>query len=126
MIVGFFFIRPIPLPQEKLEGVEEGILTTLLHQPDHATETHLLDHGVIESSSTSLTVQEVDLLPNLYGKHLFKSLDFWLLCSILSIRKPYSFPRMPILICAVSGTGLMCQSLSTIHFFSNLKRITRH
>ena len=26
-------------------------------------------------------------LPNLYGKKLFTSIDFWLLCSILSIRK---------------------------------------
>lgn len=120
MIIGFFFVRPIPLPQEKLEGDdegdEEGILTTLLHQqhhPDHTTESHLLDHDAIERSAESLTRREVDPLPNIYGKHLFKSFDFWLLFSILSIRKPSLLShRKLILISAVSGTGIMCQSFS--------------
>lgn len=79
MIVGFFFIRPIPLPQEKLKGAEEedeeGILTTLLPHPD-----------VIEPSSESLPTQLANST-DLYGKTLFKSLEFWLLFSILSIRE---------------------------------------
>jgi hypothetical protein len=83
MIIGFFFVRPIPLPQEKLEGDEEddgeGILTTLLHhqhQPDHPNESHLLDHDVIEPSAESLTRQEVDSLPNLYGKRFIQKPRF--------------------------------------------------
>ena len=91
MIVGFFFIQPIPLPQEKLEGVEEedeeGILTSLLHHA-HPGESHPLDHDVIEPSSEPLSTQEANLT-DLYGKTLFKSLDFWLLFSILSIRESF-------------------------------------
>lgn len=90
MIIGFFFVRPIPLPQEKLEGDEEEILTTLLHhhhQPDHPSESHRLDHDVIEPFADPPTSLEPDPDPNFYGKRLFKTFDFWLLCSILSIRK---------------------------------------
>lgn len=123
MIIGFFFVRPIPLPQEKLEGEggedEEGILTALLHHQHHSdpSESHPLDHDSIERPSAEpLTRQEVDPLPNVYGKHLFKCFDFWLLFTILSIRKPsFLSHRILIPIIAVSGTGIMCQSL--IHSF---------
>ena len=115
MIIGFFFIRTIPLPQEKLEGDEEGILTSLLHHQRHSDptdESHSLDHDLIEPSAEPLIKQEVDPLPNLYGMYLFQNLDFWLLFSILSIRKPFYLSyRKLILIYPVSGTGIMCQSI---------------
>src|SRR5258708_5592737 len=92
MIIGFFFVRPIPLPQEKLEGEDEedgeGILAALLHHqhhPDHISESHPLDHDSIERPSAEpLRRQEVDPLPNVYAKHLFKNLNFFLLFTILS------------------------------------------
>ncbi|KIM42690.1 hypothetical protein M413DRAFT_70185 [Hebeloma cylindrosporum] len=70
MIMGFFFVRPIPLPEQ--EGYE-----ILAHRP--------------RSLSRGAAMAE-DTLPNVYGKKLWQSGDFWLLFSILSM---------------LSGTGLM-------------------
>ncbi|EDQ98764.1 uncharacterized protein LACBIDRAFT_192361 [Laccaria bicolor S238N-H82] len=66
MIMGFFLVRPIPLPPSK--------------------------HTDIEEPRDAAISSGLEGLPNVYGKRLWKSADFWLLFSILSI---------------LSGTGLM-------------------
>ncbi|KAJ3509070.1 hypothetical protein NLJ89_g5413 [Agrocybe chaxingu] len=147
MIMGFFLVRPIPLPaQEGYDIVEDAeaaeeeydARTTGLAQPNTSV-AHLLDHDFIEprhphyvhhvdyaqdgdshiplteepqlNSTTNPEDNEqvpvpaarprsmsrgsamaAGLLPNVYGKKLWRSGDFWLLCSILSM---------------LSGTGLM-------------------
>ncbi|KAF8905752.1 major facilitator superfamily domain-containing protein [Gymnopilus junonius] len=148
MIMGFFLIRPIPLPpQEGYDIVEEEVEDDLevagpfiSHNTSH---THLLDHDFVdphhphyarhvqahsphggnEDGSYARHVSEHELevqqqeenegfldvsqrprslsrgramvlgtVPNVYGKRLWLSSDFWLLFTILSI---------------LSGTGLM-------------------
>ncbi|CAA7269647.1 unnamed protein product [Cyclocybe aegerita] len=128
MIMGFFLVRPIPLPaQEGYDIVEDAeaaeeeydARTTGLAQPN-ASVAHLLDHDFIEPrhphyvhhvdyaqdedsgqapvpaerprSLSRGSAMAAGILPNVYGKKLWRSGDFWLLCSILSM---------------LSGTGLM-------------------
>ena len=127
MIVGFFFVRPIPLPE--LEGYE--IVEDVEDEPEIAASTHhpthLLDHDFIDphhphylprvdpmkpledGEAYELTAQQpsegqddsestrrprslsrgaalaLDTLPNVYGKKLWRSGDFWLLFGILSL-----------------------------------------
>ena len=134
MIVGFFFVRPIPLPE--LEGYK--IIEDVEDEPEIAVSahhsTHLLDHDFIDphhphyvprvdpmkpledgeayshhANGVELTAQQpsegqddpeltrrprslsrgaalaLDTLPNVYGKKLWRSGDFWLLFSILSV-----------------------------------------
>ena len=141
MIMGFFLVRPIPLPeQEGYEIVEDGedepdiAASTLAHH--HSSTTHLLDHdfvdphhphyvpradpmkplededdeayphhvnGVERTDNQPSEAQDdpglmlrprslsrgaamaLDTLPNVYGKKLWRSADFWLLFSILSM-----------------------------------------
>ncbi|KIJ96456.1 hypothetical protein K443DRAFT_107199 [Laccaria amethystina LaAM-08-1] len=86
MIIGFFLVRPIPLLPSKerlhadIEDPREAAISSELAHDD-SIYTRLL--GAVES---------LDGLPDVYGKRLWKSGDFWLLFSILSI---------------LSGTGLM-------------------
>ena len=133
MILGFFLVRPIPLPNE--EGYEvvqpeedpDAITTALI--PNSSSHTHLLDHDFVEpvhpryihreeNIEQDDDTREVELgpphpddvrqggpqmsnrlrslsrgaaiahdtTPNVYGKKLWVSGDFWLLFSILSIR----------------------------------------
>ncbi|KAF8959541.1 MFS general substrate transporter [Flammula alnicola] len=144
MIMGYFLVRPIPLPeQEGYDIVEDGdedpdAITSAL-APPNTSHTHLLDHDFIEphhphyihrvepqendeEESYGRPFQEVELsparhvennagpelsrvrslsrgaaivldtTPNVHGRKLWFSGDFWLLFSILSI---------------LSGTGLM-------------------
>ncbi|KAF8189660.1 major facilitator superfamily domain-containing protein [Pholiota molesta] len=137
MIMGWFLVRPIPLPAEvgyeAVEGLEdpEAITSALApnQAPHSSSHTNLLDHGFVEpphsrhierqddedgypqarSSEVELTsggpdasvrIRSLsrgaaimhDTTPNVYGKKLWCSADFWLLFSILSM---------------LSGTGLM-------------------
>lgn len=145
MIMGFFLVRPIPLPpsKERLHAdVEDfpdaAISSGLAH--DNSSHTRLLggdsgdnsntegevddqgsyyaqhttaaDAGAVlppyasrseeddrtlmsspsghqrgRSLSFSQGAESLDGLPNVYGKRLWKSGDFWLLFSILSIRE---------------------------------------
>lgn len=154
MVIGFFLVQPIPLPQQEgyriIEGVpsEDAISTALLH---NISNTHLLDNDFIEARHSHYVhhhslddiprhdremhiptepeeipltvVQDSDDLdssdgddrstgqpfsyheptaepinpPNVYGKKLFTSIDFWLLCSILSIRKLSESSSIPAL-----------------------------
>ncbi len=138
MIIGFFFVRTIPLPSQEGYDIvendmpdEEAVTTALL--PRSSTENHLLDHDLVEprhphyvhhvhdttrqdcetntTTTTTLsedipiqdleapvesrhlsnlsrrTTSQPETLSNIYGKKLFQSADFWLLCSILSTRE---------------------------------------
>ncbi|KAF9530910.1 major facilitator superfamily domain-containing protein [Crepidotus variabilis] len=144
MVMGFFLVRPIPLPpQDGFDIVHNGLededeaLTTALLQPN-GSHSHLLDHDFIESrhphyvhheeahqeelddrrsptrrqrSLSRGTALELGVLPNLHGRRLVKSVDFWILFTILSI---------------LSGTGLMyinnVGSMSrTLYAFHNKK-----
>ena len=144
MILGFFLVRPIPLPPSKERrhaDIEEpraaAISSRLAH--DDSSHTRLLggdsddslisdgevdDQGSYYAQHTTAAdagavlppyasrseeedrtlelspsrhqrgrsfgqgaVETLDELPNVYGKRLWKSGDFWLLFSILSIRE---------------------------------------
>ncbi|KAF9474613.1 MFS general substrate transporter [Pholiota conissans] len=135
MILGWFLVRPVPLPAEvgydSVEDEDPEAVTSALaphHAPHSPSHTHLLDHDFVEpvpphyieedeeggyrqtrSSAVELEPEGPDAstrirslsrgaamindtTPNLYGKKLWCSGDFWLLFSILSM---------------LSGTGLM-------------------
>ena len=138
MILGFFFVHPIPLPEEELnyevtrssacEQRNSSHTPLLIHDPDIDGQVDDdAQNGVkpkpslrsqdCETSRRSLsrgTAMAPDMFPNVHGKRLWCSSDFWLLCSILSIRK---FSLLIIrslfisnILLLVSGTGLMCMS----------------
>lgn len=146
MIMGFFLIRPIPLPPSKerlhadIEDPRDAAISSGLAHDDnshtrllggdsddnlnsdgevddqgsyYAQHTTAADAGAVlppyasrseeddrtlelspsrhqHGRSLSLSqgaVESLDGLPNVYGKRLWKSGDFWLLFSILSIRE---------------------------------------
>jgi hypothetical protein len=114
MILGYFFVRPIPLPEENPnhEGYSEASSSS--YDQHNNSHTPLLNHDNIsgqddndaqigadlELSSSPRsqnsdisrpipshgTPTTLDMLPNIYGKKLWCSSNFWLLFSILSIR----------------------------------------
>ena len=115
MMLGYFFVRPIPLPEEN-PNHERYSEASSYDQYDNG-HAPLLDHDNIEHisgqddddaqigadlelssslrsqnskisrpSSSHGTPMALDMLPNVYGKKLWCSSDFWLLFSILSIR----------------------------------------
>ena len=135
MIMGFFLIRPIPLPaHEGYDIVEDpdetvGAIPTARQRRD-SSHDRLLDHDFIETrhpyyvqhdedpDRQGLTYQRLPeeiyldssveelppqsrrsrsmsrgaamslgLLPNVHGRKLFRSGDFWILFTILSIRE---------------------------------------
>ena len=146
MIMGFFLVRPIPLPVQDNSDIEEGrdhdymeAISSALDSHTHgsSSRTPLLDHdefamqgsrsatvirtgiksaridgenfalddipirspnGVPTTSPSSSssqsrrpnTTREVAIL-NLHGRQLWTSIDFWLLFTILAIRKCYYF-----------------------------------
>jgi hypothetical protein len=138
MIMGFFLVRPIPLPVQDSSHIDEGhdqhqldAISSAL-DPHNSSSTPLLDHddfaggmqgshsavlrtgiksahideevytlddipfrspnGVFISSQLRNPNREVAILkPNLHGRHLWTSSDFWLLFTILAIRKPSLF-----------------------------------
>jgi len=144
MIVGFFLVRPIPLPQQQgYDIVEDGenecdVPTSSLA---HLNPSHLLDHDFVEphhphyvhrvdpakphvdgethhqDRGVELTTQQgdsrtsvrarslsrgvamaLDTLPNVYGKKLWRSGDFWLLFSILSLCRCAFLRSFPLVI----------------------------
>jgi hypothetical protein len=119
MILGFFFVRPIPLPEENPnhEGYSEASSSFSRYEQRNNSRTPLLNPDDIEDisgqddddaqigadmePSSSLCSQNdkifrrssshgaamgLDMSPNVYGKKLWCSSDFWLLSSILLIR----------------------------------------
>ena len=115
MILGFFFVRPIPLPEEEINREVYSEASSSAYEQRNSTHTPLLYHDPhineqddddddtrigVELSPTSRSqsretsrrslsrgaAMTLDLLPNVHGKKLWCSSDFWLLFSILSIR----------------------------------------
>ena len=157
MIMGFFLVRPIPLPVQDNSDIEEGrdqhhdyleAISSAL-DPHNSGRTPLLDHddftggvqgshsavirtgiksarinqefyalddipfrspnGVFTplSSQSRIPNREVASIPkrNLHGRQLWSSSDFWLLFTILAIRKSF-FLRF-------------CHLLHSLFFFFN-------
>jgi hypothetical protein len=139
MILGFFFVRPVPLPEEELNREVYSETSYSAYEQRSGSNTPLLNHDLYingqddarigvelspslgtqncETSRRSLSrdaAMALDLLPNLYGKKLWCCSDFWLLCGILSIRT-FALAYLQSLfisniLLVVSGTGLMCMS----------------
>jgi hypothetical protein len=106
MILGFFFVRPVPLPEEKLnrEVYLETNSSAFDSEQRNSTDsgTPLLNHDQDDgdaqpnpslrsqicrrSTTRGGAAMPLDMLPNVYGKRLWCSSDFWLLFSIHSIR----------------------------------------
>ena len=105
MILGFFFVRPVPLPEEELNHEVNSVTsssaydqsyTPLLNYDPHINEQgddgagiELTPSSHRETYRGSLNRGETmafDMLPNIHGKKLWCSSDFWLLFGILSIR----------------------------------------
>ena len=110
MVLGFFFVRPVPLPEEELNREDYSVTSSSAYDQRNGSYTPLLDydpHGNeqddddarIELSPSSRSqsretsrgilsrgaTMAFDMLPNIYGKKLWCSSDFWLLFGILSI-----------------------------------------
>ena len=106
MIIGFFFVRPIPLPEEELNREVYSVTSSSAYDQGNSSYTPLLDYDphingqdddddarneveLSEISGGSLSrgaATAFDMLPNIHGKKLWCSSDFWLLFGILSIR----------------------------------------
>ena len=98
MILGFFFARPVPIPEEEpnrefysetgSSAYEQrnstGSGTPLLNDDDELSPS-LRSHDFETSGSRGVSTA-LDTLPNVYGKKLWCSSEFWLLFSIHSIR----------------------------------------
>ena len=165
MIMGFFLVRPIPLPVQDNSDIEEGrdqhhdyleplssavdprnsSPAPLLDRDDlaggvqgshsavirtgiksaHIEEEFSLDdipfrspNGVFASSQSRSLNREIGIKKiNLHGRQLWTSSDFWLLFTILAIRKSFflrfSHNKARMFYCfffSVSGTGLACTS----------------
>ena len=119
MILGFFFVRPIPLPEEELNReVYSETSPSACEQRNSSSYTPLLDLHIngqddddddarigvepnpslrsqnceTSRSLSSGAAMAPDMLPNVYGMKLWCSIEFWLLCCILTIRTfPYLF-----------------------------------
>jgi hypothetical protein len=119
MILGFFFVRPIPLPEEELNrdvysetnfpGYEQlnssytPLLDPHINEQDDNDDTRMgveltgsptLHSQNCETSGRNLSrgaARAPDMLPNAHGIELWCSGDFWLLCGIVSIR---TFPLL--------------------------------
>ena len=114
MILGFFFVRPIPLPEEELvREVRSETSSESSAYEQRNSYTPLLNHDLqidgqddddagrgielspslhspnCDSPRRSLSLSAamaLDVLPNVHGKKLWCNSDFWMLCGILSIR----------------------------------------
>ncbi|RDB20251.1 hypothetical protein Hypma_012589 [Hypsizygus marmoreus] len=101
MIMGFFLVRQIPLPPvdsvASLEHAAEDAIDAGAMDVEEAENSALLEHAEVDDAATPVQLSRraalsQGLLPNVYGRKLWTSSDFWLLFLILSI---------------LSGTGLM-------------------
>jgi hypothetical protein len=98
MILGFFLVRPIPLPDE-YHGVQDSYGVT------NNSRTHLLDPIQGENLHSSYTVYNNDrdnsqeskpiadlaLLRNLGNRKVLCSGDFWLLATMVTLRMCFFF-----------------------------------
>ena len=148
MILGFFFVRPVPLPEENPNREAYSEASPSIYEQRNNSRTPLLNHDNIEDISgqddddaqigadvdlsSSLCSQNdeivrrssshgaamgLDMSPNVYGKKLWCSSDFWLLSSILFLRAfaclftilTYLFNVLLV----VGGSGAMCMSRRT-------------
>ena len=168
MIMGFFLVRPIPLPVQDISDVEEGrdhhydqleAISSAL-DPHNSSSTPSWNHndfaGGVQGSHSAVirtgiksarideefyTLEDIPFrspngvaIPsqsrspnrevasisklNLHGRQLWTSSDFWLLFTILAIRKSFypvsdiqEHAFIPSLFLTVSGTGLTCISV---------------
>lgn len=142
MMLGFFFVRPIPLPEEEKPVVNHEayseITSPLAHEQHDTGHTRLLDQDYLEgdrqiggrdSNDTTpippsrsqngerlsrRAALALGMLPNVYGKRLWFSSDFWLLFTLLSICALtclFSTSSASLTACfLVSGSGMMCMS----------------
>ena len=113
MILGFFFVRPIPLPEEELNREVYSETRSSVYEERNSSHTPLLIHdshmsgqvndndriGVEPNPPLASQNYETsrrnsgrdaamtpDMFPNVHGMKLWCSSDFWLLSSILLIR----------------------------------------
>ena len=113
MILGFFFVRPVPLLEEELNREVNSETSSSIYEQRNSSYTPLLIHDLningqddddvrigvernpslgsqnYETSRRSLSRGApvgLDMSPNVHGKKLWCSGDFWLFCGILSIR----------------------------------------
>jgi hypothetical protein len=117
MILGFFFVRPVPLPEEELNREVYSETNSSAYEQRNSSYTPLLNPHIngqddnddtrtgvelsptlrsqnCETSSRNLSrgaAMAPGMLPNVHGKKLWCSSDFWLLCGIVSIR---TFPLL--------------------------------
>jgi hypothetical protein len=145
MIIGFFFVRPIPLP-EKPNHQDYSETSSSSYDQRNSTHIPLLNHDNIEGIggqddddaqigadielnplfqngktsgqlSSHGAAMALDMSPNVYGKKLWRSSDFWLLFSLLFLRAfaclstvlTYLFNILLV----VGGTGIMCMFCQT-------------
>ncbi|KAG5637900.1 hypothetical protein H0H81_002728 [Sphagnurus paluster] len=93
MIIGFFLVRPIPLPPtDPIAGVERGAEETDEARDEHRALLAAQESVDAPAQLSRRAALNQGILPNVYGRKLFTSSDFWLLFTILSL---------------LSGTGLM-------------------
>jgi hypothetical protein len=142
MIIGFFFVRPVPLPEEELnrEDQRNSSYTPLLDYDPHINGQDDDDSEIgveltpssrsqnPETSRESLSMALDDILPNVHGKKLWCSSDFWLLFGILSIRTLPAYyslwSSLTSCLLEVSGTGVMCMSFQKEHSSPSLMTIS--
>ena len=139
MLLGFLFVRPVPLPEQgdsQLEGGDddpEPAHSPALQHHDHSRTPLLNDdsikyryvrtdiatngessnsvRGVVEATRSVSQMLSKPL--NIHGKALLSNLDFWLLFTISSMRM---FPLCSFLyfnilhLRTVIGTGFTCMS----------------
>ena len=114
MLLGFFFVRPVPLLEQGSSQLEDGddirepTLSPALQHHDHS-RTPLLNDNInryvritngdnsIEGGmeATRSVCQKLSTPLNVHGKALLSNLDFWLLIGISSMRmipSPTFFP----------------------------------
>ena len=115
MLLGFLFVRPVPLPEQGSSQLEDGddvqepALSPALQHRNHS-RTPLLNDGSVKdryvrtdittdgeysnsvggvtevTRSAQVSSQKHSIPVNVHGKALLSNLDFWLLFSISSMR----------------------------------------
>ena len=113
MLLGFFFVRPVPLPVQGCSQLEDGDdirepISPALQHHDHSGTPLLNDNSIInryvritngdnsnsvggDMETTRSVCQKLSTPLNVHGKALLSNLDFWLLFSISSMRTfPFS------------------------------------
>lgn len=117
ILLGFFFVHPVPLPEQKSsqwevqagDDIREATLPPSFPHHNHSRTPLLNDNSVVNRYvRTDITAngenstfvrgdmeavgQKLSLPLNVHGKALLSNLDFWLLFSISSMRMfPFSF-----------------------------------